>query len=207
MTKQPTMSLQDFLDTYDKPGMVVLLEGKRNVPEQDQALLVAIGKLLASRTTHTLFRSGNASGADMYFKEGVLSVDPTRFQAIVPFNSHMKRIKEDTTSYSRISLDSINILEEPAIVYESKRNPKQKRLVDAYAGKTYPKLAKQGAYIVRDTLKVTGAPTQGISPASFGIFYDDLNQPKTGGTGHTMIVCENLQVPYVNQLVWREWLN
>ncbi len=206
MSELSKLSLIDFLDAYDQQGMVVLLEGKRNVKEEDKQLLVAIGQLLASKTKHTLFRSGNATGADMFFKEGVLSVDPLRFQAIVPFDSHMKSVKEDVSGYSRISLDSINLLEEPAIVYESQRNLKQKRLVDAYTEKTYPKLATQGAYIVRDTVKVTGAPSQGILAASFGIFYDDLDKPKTGGTGHTMQVCENLNVPFVNQLVWREWI-
>jgi hypothetical protein len=50
------------------------------------------------------------------------------------------------------------------------------------------------------------APSQGISPAHFGIFYDDLRKPKTGGTGHTMIVCDNQLVPYVDQRIWGKWI-
>jgi len=62
----------------------------------------------------------------------------------------------------------------------------------------------KAAYIIRDTAKVLGAGV--AKPTSLGIFYDDLDQPKTGGTGHTMIVCEGSNVPVIDQRVWFQWL-
>ena len=89
---------------------------------------------------------------------------------------------------------------------KSKRNKKQKGLVESYEKGVDPRNAIKGAYIVRDTVKVTGAPSQGILPAYFGFFYDDLKNPKSGGTGHTMMVCENQMVPYIDQKIWGEWI-
>ncbi len=200
------MTLEKFIKLFDKEGCIVLLEGKRKVLKSDEKRLVEIGRLLTASTKHIIFRSGNAGGADAFFKEGVMSVDPKRFQAIVPFDDHMKSAKEEPGLYERISLDDINLAREPQILYESKRNKQQKGLVESYEKGVDPKNSVKGAYIVRDTVKVTGAPSQGISPAHFGIFYDDLRKPKSGGTGHTMMVCDNQMVPYVNQKVWGEWI-
>ena len=207
LIKDPsTMTLEKFIRLFDKEGCIVLLEGKRDVLENDKNRLVEIGRLLVANTKHCIFRSGNADGADKHFKEGIMSIDPKRFQAIVPFNDHMKSVKEEPGLYERISLDSINLAKEPQILYESKRNKKQKGLVESYEKGVDPRNAIKGAYIVRDTVKVTGAPSQGILPAYFGFFYDDLKNPKSGGTGHTMMVCENQMVPYIDQKIWGEWI-
>jgi hypothetical protein len=200
------MTLEKFIKLFDKEGMVVLLEGKRDVLKSDESELVEIARKLTSNTTHVIFRSGNADGADRFFKEGVLSVDPNRFQAIVPFNDHMKSVKEEPDLYQRISLENINLIKEPSILYESKKNKKQKGLIESFENGLHPRNAILGAYIVRDTLKVTGAPSQGILPAAFVFFYDDLRNPKSGGTGHTMMVCENQMVPFVDQKVWSKWI-
>ncbi|MEO6691873.1 MAG: hypothetical protein ABIO44_05985, partial [Saprospiraceae bacterium] len=61
------MTLKDFINQFDKDNSIVLLEGKRNVLETDKENLVSLGKLLASRTSKMIFRSGNADGADYYF--------------------------------------------------------------------------------------------------------------------------------------------
>jgi len=63
----------------------------------------------------------------------------------------------------------------------------------------------KAAYIIRDTIKVIGAGN--IKPATFGIFYDDLKNPLSGGTGHTMSVCKVNNIPLVDQKDWFEWLN
>jgi hypothetical protein len=39
------------------------------------------------------------------------------------------------------------------------------------------------------------------------LFYDDLANPKSGGTGHTMKVCEIENVPYITQTTWMNWLD
>jgi hypothetical protein len=207
LIKDPSsMTLEKFIKLFDKEGMVVLLEGKQTVLKSDETRLVEIARLLTANTKNVVFRSGNADGADEFFKQGVMSVDPKRFQAIVPFNNHKKSVKEEPGLYQRISLESINLLNEPNILYASKKNKKQKGLIESFENGLHPRNAILGAYIVRDTLKVTGAPSQGILPASFGIFYDDLRNPKSGGTGHTMMMCESQLVPYVDQKVWGKWI-
>jgi hypothetical protein len=207
LIKDPSsMTLEKFIKLFDKEGMVVLLEGKQAVLKSDETRLVEIARLLTANTKNVVFRSGNADGADKFFKQGVMSVDPKRFQAIVPFNNHKKSVKEEPGLYQRISLESINLLNEPNILYESKKNKKQKGLIESFENGLHPRNAILGAYIVRDTLKVTGAPSQGILPASFGFFYDDLRNPKSGGTGHTMMMCDSQMVPYVDQKVWGKWI-
>ena len=58
--------------------------------------------------------------------------------------------------------------------------------------------------ITKESLDVKGLE---FKKANFAIFYDDLKKPKSGGTGHTMKVCEENGLSYINQTVWFEWLN
>ncbi|MBS1551131.1 MAG: hypothetical protein JST15_03560 [Bacteroidetes bacterium] len=44
------MTLQEFIEQFDRDNAIVLLEGKRNVLETDKEKLTALGKLLASKT-------------------------------------------------------------------------------------------------------------------------------------------------------------
>ena len=195
------ISLQHFINTYDKPEAIVLLEGKRNVLEADQEQLIALGKLLATITKHILFRSGNAPGADYLFCKGVASVDSTRLQVIVPYKNHRQK---ENLAYSTVSLEEINLLNEPEVVYESKSNKKTASLIDKFVSGDINSYTIKASYIIRDTVKVLG--TEDIPPATFGIFYDDLADPRKGGTGHTMNVCEKNGVGLIDQTVWMSWL-
>lgn len=195
------MTLNEFITQYDKENSIVLLEGKRNVLEKDIPKLIALGKLLASKTKNMIFRSGNAQGADYYFSLGVTSVDDRRLQVIIPYNGHREKLNN---AYDTVSQDNINIAAEPEIVYQSKRNKKTEKLVDQYASGNRNRFSIKAAYIIRDTIKAIG--TDEIQPASFGIFYDDFNNPKSGGTGHTMNVCEHNNIPYIDQSIWFKWL-
>ncbi len=47
--------------------------------------------------------------------------------------------------------------------------------------------------------------TDDIKPATFGILYDDLENPMKGGTGHTMHVCEQNRIPIIDQRTWLKW--
>lgn len=62
----------------------------------------------------------------------------------------------------------------------------------------------KAAYIIRDMLKVLG--TGNLGPATFGIFYDDQENPRSGGTGHTMNVCDMNNIPFIDQKTWFDWL-
>ncbi len=187
---------------YDVPDAVVLLEGKRAVRDQDAEKLVAIGKLLASRSQYIVFRSGNAGGSDELFAQGVSSVDPKRMEVVTPYAGHRKGANK---SYKTYSLDSLNLVAEPEVVRYSRANKKTDHLIDKFVSGDRDRFAMKAAYIIRDTIKVVGA--NGISRATYGIFYDDLANPRSGGTGHTMNVCRLNKVPLADQRGWFPWLS
>ena len=195
------MTFLDFINEYDKPGYIVLLEGKRDVAEADQANLSKLGHKLASSTKYMLFRSGNATGSDQLFSEGVFQVSPDRLQVITPYTSHRNKVN---AAYNSIPLDNVNLLQEPDVVYQSKHNKKTANLIDKYVGGARDRFSIKAAYIIRDTIKAIG--TSEIPPANFGIFYDDLSNPMQGGTGHTMDVCQKNGIPIINQSVWLKWI-
>jgi len=195
------MTFNEFLDQFDKENAIVLLEGKRSVLECDRDKLVSLGKLLAGNTSKMLFRSGNAAGADYYFSIGVSGVDKTKLQVITPYAGHRKKTN---LAYDTISLDQIDVSVEPDVIYGAKSNKKTEKLVDQYVSGVIDRYSIKAAYIIRDTIKAIG--TEEIRPATFGIFYDDLDNPKQGGTGHTMSVCENNNIPVIDQTVWFRWL-
>jgi len=195
------MTLKDFITQFDKDNSIVLLEGKRNVLDADKEKLVLLGKLLASNTSKMIFRSGNADGADYYFSTGVSAVDNSRLQVITPYTGHRQKSNQ---AYETISLDEINIVADTEVVYQSKSNKKTEKLIDRYISGSRDRYSMKAAYIIRDTIKAIG--TKEIKPATFGIFYDDLDKPKEGGTGHTMKVCEQNNIPIIDQKIWFKWL-
>ena len=196
------MTLTDFINHYDKDNSIILLEGKRDVLEIDKEKLIKLGELLVSKTTKMLFRSGNADGADYYFSIGVTSIDNSRLQVITPYAGHRSN---SNRAYETISLDEINITEESEVVYQSKTNKKTVKLIEKYVSGARDRYSIKAAYIIRDTIKVLG--THDIKPATFGLFYDDLDHPKEGGTGHTINICEQNNIPTINQKVWFSWLD
>ncbi len=195
------MTLNQFISDFDKEGTIVLLEGKRMVAEHETKKLFELGRLLASKTNHIVFRSGNAEGADELFSKGVTEINPNRLQVITPYARH--RRKDNVGGYT-ISLDAIDLAEEPEIVYHSKANKKNERIIEKYAAGERNRNAIKAAYLIRDTIKAIG--THSIKPTSLGIFYDDLDKPRQGGTGHTMNVCMTNGIPIIDQTVWLNWL-
>lgn len=195
------MTLSEFIERYDKEDLVILLEGKRKVLDADAEKLTALGKLLTARTTKMMFRSGNAEGADYYFSLGVAQVNYLRLQVITLYSGHRERTNK---AYETISLEDIDLAAEPEVVYQSKNNKKTNKLIDPYVSGNIDRFTIKAAYIIRDTVKVIG--TQRVPPATFGIFYDDLNTPMTSGTGHTMNVCQQNNIPFIDQRTWFTWL-
>ena len=195
------MTLKQFIKKYDINNSIVLLEGKRNVIESDKEKLVLLGKLLASNTQRMIFRSGNAEGADQFFSDGVTSFDPKRLEVITPYAGHRKKTNQ---AYHTISVEDINLLDEPEVIYQSKSNKKMENLIEQYVSGNKNNYCIKAAYIIRDTIKAIG--TDKISPASFGIFYDDIDKPMTGGSGHTMNICKQNDIQIIDQSVWFKWL-
>ena len=195
------MEFKEFIGTYDFEGSIVLLEGKRVVKAEDKELLISLGQLLASRTEYILFRSGNAPGADELFCQGVSLIDSKRIQLVIPNKEHRKK---NRVGIEAISLDEINLLKEPEIIFQSKSNLKTINLVERYASGHRDSITNKAAYIIRDTIKAIGASC--LQPVNFGVFYDDLANPFQGGTGHTMKICEGNNIPIINQNIWKNWL-
>lgn len=195
------MTLNDFLSEFDKQGSVVLLEGKRNVAEEDIPKLTALGSLLAENSSFMTFRSGNANGADEYFSMGVAAINPDKLESVTPYGGHRKT---KILTKNIIALDDLNMQDETELITQSCANKKMAEQVKQYANGNITKISIKAAYIIRDTLKVIGA--SGISPASFGIFYDDLEKPISGGTGHTIKTCRVNNIQEINQTVWFNWL-
>ncbi len=195
------MTITDFIQKYDKEGNIVLLEGKRNVKEEDKEKLVQLGRTLAGASQYMKFRSGNATGSDELFSRGVAMVDHSRLQVITPYANHRQK---KNLAYETISMDDINIADENAVIISAKKNKKTKNLIDKYVEGDRGRFAIKAAYIIRDTVKVLG--TSEIPPIVFGLFYDDLQDPMSGGTGHTMNVCIEHDTPILDQNGWFDWL-
>jgi hypothetical protein len=196
------LSFSDFVRLIDQQGSVVVLAGKRDVIASDEPKLFQLGQLLAEETTHIIFRSGNADGADKLFSEGILKSNPKKLQVITPYIGHKT---SNNLNENVISLESINLSLEHDLIYSAKKNKNAKGLVEEYLKGVDKRLKSKGAYLLRDTLMITGTKT-GILPASFSIFYDDLKKPQQGGTGHTMLMCKEKNVPFINQTTWMKWL-
>ncbi|HBI81665.1 MAG TPA: hypothetical protein DDY04_06955 [Bacteroidales bacterium] len=194
-------TFEQFIEAYDKPGTVILLEGKRAVSPVDQGKLSEVGKLLARSTMHIIFRSGNAGGADFYFSQGVTQVNPSRLQVITPYRGHRAK---NNLGFHTISLDDIDLANEPMVIYHTRNSSNVSQLINSYLQCGNNSFTVKARYLLRDTVKVVG--TSKLQPATLAIFYDDLAKPKTGGTGHTMRVCEKNGIPYIDQTVWFNWL-
>lgn len=195
------MEFKQFINLYDFNGSIVLLEGKRNVKPDDVNKLIQLGELLASNTNHIKFRSGNAPGSDFYFSSGVIKINPSRLEVITPYSNHREK---NNDAYKTYSLDEVNLMQEPEVVYQSKSNKQMQKFIDPFVAGNKNRLTMKAAYIIRDTIKVTGTST--ISPANFALFYNDLANPRSGGTGHTINICEMNNVAFADQRTWMEWL-
>jgi hypothetical protein len=69
---------------------VILVEGIRDLPEQDAGLLTGFASWLAETYPHDIFRTENADGSDTAFARGVAAVDPTRLEYVLPYGGHKK---------------------------------------------------------------------------------------------------------------------
>lgn len=186
---------------------VILVEGTRNLPDADRPALLRLAEMLAGRLPRAIFRTGNATGSDEAFAEGVCRVDASRLQYILP-SSGMGNSRKNPSAYS-VAVENISSVEEPELVYRTKQaTPANARLIDRFVQREKGQAYAKSLYLLRDTLKVTGSAEQGLAPASLGIFYVDRSREGGGGggTGHTLRVCEQAGVPVILQEEWMQWL-
>lgn len=196
------MTLQDFLSHHDNHDSIIILAGKRKVAKEDEEKLVQLGRLLAKQTKHALFRSGNADGADYLFSCGIADIDRSHLQVITPWAGHRRKyeLTDDV-----IPLESIDLSREPEVIVQSKLHTRTAGLIDPFLKGEKGSNYMSAAYIIRDTVMVIGS--EELAPASCGIFYDDLNQPEQGGTGHTLKTCRRNNLPVIDQRTWMGWLD
>ena len=181
---------------------VILVEGTREVPAQDRPKLVAFARWLAETYPHATFRTGNAKGADEAFAEGVQSIDATRLEFVLPYTSHRK--SKSPTPARRISFADMPPLAEKRTLFSTEQASPEYASLLAKRDKV-PKLKAKADYLLRDTLKVTGADELELNKAVFGIFYVNPTDPMKGGTGHTIRVCNTVGTPVAFQDDWMIW--
>jgi hypothetical protein len=198
-----SISFADFLAIVEAcPNGVVLLEGRRNIPNEFAIRAESMGRQLASKFPTLRFRSGNATGTDEAFSAGIASLDAARLHIVAPYASHRKKYRYAEATYD--SPDTLTQVEEDAVAYKTNAaSPKAKGLV-ANRGKKGP-LGAKAAYLIRDTLKVTGHSGNFPKPIC-ALFFVDLDDPLAGGTGHTLRVCQQENVPFAFQDAWTNWL-
>ncbi|MFA5193830.1 MAG: hypothetical protein WC740_24230 [Verrucomicrobiia bacterium] len=197
--------LRAFLETTSNP--VVLLEGTRQLSASESGPLVTLGRKLATELPTVTFRTGNASGSDSAFAEGVAAVDARRLQFLLP-NDRMGRGRIPSLSYT-MGLESLPQNAAGRVAEATMQaTPDNRRLVEHYQQAEKPTRSSQKAtYLLRDTLKVMGCAETGLAPATVGIFYVNQMDPMSGGTGHTIRVCIQYSVPVVTQMGWWRWLS
>lgn len=177
---------------------VVLLEGTRTVSEEVASQLETVGAALAKHFPTVIFRSGNAPGSDEHFSRGVASVDVSRLEIVVPYARH--RLNERPEGARVLSLDEL-------------KNQDELRRLTLAASPFYEFLAASSAssskakfsYLLRDTLKITGALEHEFNPAMAGLFFVNEKKPTSGGTAHTLRICSSLSVATATQTIWSDW--
>jgi hypothetical protein len=196
------MTLDEFTTIVEtSPEAVVLLEGRRSILEQDAACATHTASMLVKRYPTLRFRSGNAEGADQAFSEGIAQVAPWRLQVVAPYAGHRKSARYSHAVYD--SPESLSSVQEDEVAYKTAAaSPKNKGLIGK-RDKTGA-LAAKAAYLIRDTMKVTGHSELFPKPVC-ALFYVELNNPFAGGTGHTIRVCQQEGVPFAFQNSWQQW--
>ena len=189
---------------------VILVEGRRSMPESSAQSARRIASQLAERFPSVRFRSGNATGADEAFSSGIIATAPERLEIIAPYASHPLRDRHPLVRYdSPESLDPEALADVQALTIAA--TPANRGLMKCYGrgGRT----GAQAACLIRDTMKVAGSPPSArrgrhaLPPPIAALFWIDPADPEAGGTGHTIRVCRLAGVPAIFQNHWETWLN
>ena len=184
------------------PDGIVLIEGRRDIPEHYAAAACKLARGLAIRFTELRFRSGNAKGADQAFSEGVASVDSRRLQVVAPYATHRKKFRYEDAIYD--SPDSLSEVKEEEVAFKTAAaSPGNEGLIAKR--NIGGAVAAKAAYLIRDTMKVMGHSESFPKPIC-ALFYVNLDDPMAGGTGHTVRVCQHEGVPFAFQDSWEKWL-
>lgn len=185
---------------------VVLLEGRRELCEEDQPKLVSLAERLAASWLNVMFRTGNARGSDTLFAKGLANVSPSRIEYILPYRG-MGSERAPVTS-TTLNLDEIPDEEAEYLRHQCKSaSPRTRHAFERPYWEIQDRhTAFSARYLLRDALKIHGSPSLGIPVATCAIFYVEPGDPDAGGTGHTLRLCELNRIPYFTQHEWFSWL-
>jgi hypothetical protein len=105
-----------------------------------------------------------------------------------------------------LALDDLPLEERHHLARESfAASPENHRIFEFYLrGQSGNPAFAKAHYLVRDALKVHGSPTLGLAPATVALFYINNLGPTSGGTAHTIRLCDRQKVPVFTQ---RDWLS
>jgi hypothetical protein len=183
---------------------VILLEGTRQLPAEKRQALADVGRRLAEAFPQAVFRSGNATGADEAFAAGVATVPGSMLQLVLP-TPGMGRSRRPAAA-TCLALDDLPLEERHHLARESfAASPENHRIFELYLrGQSGNPAFAKAQYLVRDALKVHGSPTLGLAPATVALFYINNLGPTSGGTAHTIRLCDRQKVPLFTQ---RDWLS
>ncbi len=185
------------------PIPVVALVGKREVPTNEQQHLIEMGRKLAQMLPNAIFRSGNAKGADSLFASGVNIIDRDRLSLFLPYAKH--RTKQ-TVGHVSYDLEQLNLASEYNLVAAARTHPTTRHHVDNYLRGDRDRFTMKIAYIFRDVWMILGSNKPELPRVDAVIYYDDLNDPLSGGTGFTVKLAKSKFVPTFNQSAWMDWL-
>lgn len=166
---------------------IILLEGTRKLPDADAPKLIAFAKQLATQYPKCIFRTGNATGSDEAFAKGIALVDVSRLEYILPTPTMgKKRLIQHARmiSLEDLPIDELQFLVDKAL----DATPNYKYLVDCYMKGIKNRYSESAKLLIRDVLKVYGSKSNGFLPATAAMFYVNFENPKVGGTGHTVRV-------------------
>jgi len=164
---------------------------------EDSFKLEEAGKDLAVYFPLIYFRSGNAPVSDTAFINGVLRVS-SNIQLVLPYKKHrLTKVPErrKLLSLDELSENEIEELKKVSIAC----NPNKKFLFDSYQINGKTSLGMKCAYLLRDTLKVVGLHRVAFHPPTCAFFYANKQKLLSGGTGHTMKVCQYFNIPYYSR--------
>jgi hypothetical protein len=196
------MTFEEFTAIVEKqPDGVILLEGRRSIPDADARMATNLARRLAQRYPRLKFRSGNATGTDDAFSAGVAQVDASRLQVIAPYPSHRTGFRYPNATYD--SPKTLTEVQEAAAIYKTvEASPYTQRLIEMRGG--HGPLGAKANYLIRDTMKVLGHSIKFPRPIC-ALFFIDQNDSMAGGTGHTIRVCQQEGVRYAFQDSWQLW--
>jgi hypothetical protein len=193
--------LQTLLAQNTSP--VILLEGTRQLPIEKRQALADMGRRLAEAFPQAVFRSGNATGTDEAFAAGVANVPGAMLQLVLP-TPGMGRSRRPASA-ACLALDELPLEERHHLARESfAASPENHRIFELYLrGQSGNPAYAKAQYLVRDALKVYGSQSLQLAPATVALFFINNLGPTSGGTAHTIRLCERQKIPLFTQ---RDWL-